>query len=86
MFRRVDMLGKNQFVVLFTDKIIFQSYDTVVAFIDKTDPMGDVLYYTPKKYSKTTSKYFNLFKHAYHFSGIFESCDEQRFKEKLNDL
>lgn len=85
MFIGVRTLGKEQFVIFFTDKIIFQSYDTVVAFIDKLDPMGEVLYYTPKKYSKTTSKYFNMFKHAYHFSNIYEICDEHKFKEKLNE-
>jgi len=83
---KVSTLGKNQYVIVTNRYTIFQSYETIVAFIDKGDPMGEVLYYTPKKYSKITSKYFNLFKHAYHFSGIFEVCDEPIFEEKLNEI
>lgn len=60
MFRRVDMLGKNQFVVLFTDKIIFQSYDTVVAFIDKTDPHGRRLVLYTKEILKDYVKVFQF--------------------------
>lgn len=83
---KVSTLGNNQYVIVTNRYKIFQSYDTIVAFIDMDDPVGEVLYYTPTKYSKTTSKYFNLFKHAYHFSGIFEVCDDDKFKEKINEL
>ena len=86
MFIGVKTLKANQYVILFKDKTIFQSYDTIVAFIDKTDPMGEVLYYTPKKYSRKTSKYFNIFKQLYHYSGIFEVCDEDKFKEMINGI
>jgi len=82
----VSTIKANQYVIETYRYKIFQSYDTVVAFIDKLDPMGEVLYCTPKKYSKTTSKYFNIFKHAYHFSNVYEICDEQQFKEKLNEI
>lgn len=82
----VSTIKANQYVIETTRYKIFQSYDTVVAVIDKLDPMGEVLYYTPKKYSRTTSKYFNIFKQHYHWSSIFEVCDEDKLKEMLNDL
>lgn len=82
----VSTIKANQYVIETTRYKIFQSYDTVVAVIDKLDQMGEVLYYTPKKYSRTTSKYFNIFKQLYHWSSIFEVCDEDKLKEMLNDL
>lgn len=82
----VTTIKANQYVIETKRYKIFQSYDTVVAIIDKLDPIGEVLYYTPKKYSRTTSKYFNIFKQYYHHFSFFEICDESKLKEMLNDL
>lgn len=82
----VSTIKANQYVIETNRYKVFQSYDTVVAVIDKLDPMGEVLYYTPKKYSRTTSKYFNIFKQLYHRSSIFEVCDEDKLKEMTNGI
>ncbi len=82
----VSTIKANQYVIETNRYRVFQSYDTVVAVIDKLDPMGEVLYYTPKKYSRTTSKYFNIFKQYYHWSSMFEVCDENKLKELINEI
>lgn len=82
----VTTIKANQYVIETKRYKIFQSYNTVVAVIDKLDRMGEVLYYTSKKYSKTTSRYFNFFKQHFHHGCIFEVCDEDKLKEMLNDL
>lgn len=82
----VTTIKANQYVIETKRYKIFQSYDTVVAVIDKLDQIGEVLYYTPKKYSRIASKYFDIFKRLYHWSSIFEVCDEDKLKEMLNDL
>lgn len=81
----VDTLGKEQYVIVTKRFKVFQSYGTMVSIIDTKDPIGEVLYFTPTKYSKTTTKYFNMFKQHYHSSGIFQICDQALMEELLDE-
>lgn len=82
----VTTIKANHYVVETNHYKVFQSYGEVVAVIDKLDKMGEVLYYTPKKYSRTTSKYFDFFKQHFHHGCIFEVCDENKLKEMTNGI
>ena len=48
----------NQFVIETDNKIFFQSYNSMIACVEKGKIYLDPVYY---KYSKTTSKYLNRF-------------------------
>jgi len=48
----------NQFVIETDNKIFFQSYNSMIACVEKGKIFLDPVYY---KYSKTTSKYLNRF-------------------------
>lgn len=48
----------NQFVIETDNKIYFQSYNSMIACVEKSKIYLDPVYY---KYSKTTSKYLNRF-------------------------
>ena len=55
---KITALTKNQYVATTEDGKFFQSYDTVIAFIDNN---GSVTLDTNWNYSVTTSKYRNIF-------------------------
>ena len=48
----------NQFVIETDNKIFFQSYNSMIACVEKGKIFLDPVYY---KYSQTTSKYLNRF-------------------------
>lgn len=48
----------NQFIIEMGDKIVFQSYDSIIAEVSKGVIYLDPVYYN---YSKTTSKYLYMF-------------------------
>ena len=50
---------KNQFVIINGDIITFQSYDSKIVDIDRTNKI--IMFYPNYNYSNTTSKYRNKF-------------------------
>ena len=55
--------NKNQFIMNDEKKIVFQSYDSIIAVIDKKS--GEIVFGNDWDYSKTTRKHLYLFLNDY---------------------
>lgn len=55
--------NKNQFVIVDKDRIYFQSYESMIAKINREDKK--ITLYPDYDYSKTTLKHLNLFLNQY---------------------
>ena len=74
-FKKVEQLQANQFVVLFDNGKIFQSYDSIIAI----QLFNDKVYLTDKwNYSKTTSKYLYEFLREYTLFNVKCKKDVER--------
>lgn len=71
---KVSTLQKNQYVIETDLFYIFQSYDTIVAVVDKNN--DQCLYVDRTKYSKTTSKWLNIFIQRYGHS-VFQNVQPE---------
>ena len=67
----------NQFIVDFKHITVFQSYETVIAVYDYQTA---TLYQDEEYYSKTTSKYLNMFIRAYNPMRIFKVKNNELHK------
>lgn len=67
----------NQFIVDFRQTTVFQSYQTVIAVYDY---QTGTLYQDEQYYSRTTSKYLNMFIHAYNPMRIFKVKNDELHK------
>jgi len=74
--------AKNQYIIRTPKGLIFQSYNTLVAFYTLDRKGEKILYYNAEAYfSKTTTKYYNLFK------SDFEIKQEKALsKKEFNNL
>lgn len=72
--QRVDLLGANQYVIREDEKVIFQSYTTVIAIYNKNTHELE-LNSDNWKISRTTMKYFKDFIN-YHTKFRYESKKE----------
>lgn len=55
---KVLQLQNNQYLIFMNDRVIFQSYQTIIAYYDKKE---NKIYKDKTFYSRTTSKYFGKF-------------------------
>ena len=87
--------NKNQFIMNDDKKIIFQSYDSIVAVIDKKS--GEIVFGNDWDYSNTTRKHLYLFLNDYKneieyfqyskifFGGFDDSKNKRQFLKNLID-
>lgn len=62
-FKVNQFYNKNQFVIDWENKTIFQSYDSTIAIIDYSSKT--ITFWIDYDYSKTTSKHLKLFLNDY---------------------
>lgn len=64
----------NHYLINCKQYTVFQSYETVIAIVDNSNGSIRV---TDKKYSRTTSKYTNLFLNQYKNYTVFYVTEEE---------
>lgn len=69
-----DKIVNNHYLIDCKQYTVFQSYETVIAIVDNSS--GNIRV-TDKKYSKTTSKYTNLFLSQYKNYTVFYVTEEE---------
>lgn len=69
---KVLQLQNNQYLIFMNDRVIFQSYQTIIAYYDKKE---NKIYKDKTFYSRTTSKYFSKFMRMCPPSAIIELVD-----------
>lgn len=87
--------NKNQFIINDDKKIVFQSYDSIIAVIDKKT--GEIVFGNDWDYSATTRKHLYLFLSDYKYEigadlyavifrrGFEESKNKRQFLQNLID-
>lgn len=64
----------NHYLIHCKQYIVFQSYETAIAIVDNSNRSIRV---TDKKYSRTTSKYTNLFLSQYKNYTVFDVTEDE---------
>lgn len=64
----------NHYLIHCKQYIVFQSYETAIAIVDNSNRSIRV---TDKKYSRTTSKYTNLFLNQYKNYTVFDVTEDE---------
>ena len=72
--------GKNQFIITSEKEIVFQSYDSVIAKIDKTKGTNDLTLGKNWKYSKTTLKHLYIFLNDYYYMTVYSKIENSKNK------
>lgn len=73
-----EFYNKNQFIIYWDNKIIFQSYNSTIAIIEN----GQLVVGRNWDYSNTTSKHFYLFLKEYYNKRIINEALQKSNKRK----
>lgn len=79
----IQLYNKNQFVIKGDKKIVFQSYNSVIAILEN----GDLTLGCYWDYSTTTSKYLYMFLNEYYCTDeIYEALNKNNKKQAIQKL
>jgi len=73
--------NKNQFIIESENEIVFQSYDSIIAKIDKTKTASDLTLGKNWDYSITTLKHLYLFFQDYYYITIYSKIEGSNNKK-----
>ncbi len=79
--------NKNQFLIESEEKIVFQSYDSVIAIIDKTKNENSLTLGIDWDCSNTTRKHLYLFLKDYYYLTVYSKIENSNNKrEAIQEL
>lgn len=78
--------NKNQFIIWNNNKLMFQSYESLIAEIDYNLAIYELTLGVNWDYSKTTMKHLKMFLNEYEWYGKYRIDWKKPFKQQIEKL